>query len=405
MMNQRKLIFILFLLPVSIFLNSCNEGPTEIGYNFLQDTTLIKKITSDDTTLIYKVESKMHSTCLFNTGGMFVGKSHNITGISIIRFADIPDTLSYLQESDIQSLTLYLYPQRYALGDTVNGSNNFIIKKVNTPWTAAANWDSINTPNFMDYQIASYNQKITLEDTMAIIIIDLDKKIIPEWFQLQPDTNIAIVNYGIALIPDDNSTIINTFGAEGINVEESLKSPSLRIIYKDKNKNYEIDTLYLSSGINATFFKPDDYDKNDVVIQGGLNLQSDFYFDVSMLPPFSGINKVQLELTLNPSKTYSGNLGQSKTIMLSYVNDTLNPASNYYYYAEPSDSNSTTYIAQSITSAVQLWNRGKGKGILSLSPSDFNEQYQKLDRLVFYGINDPDSTKRPKVKIFYNVIK
>jgi len=114
-----------------------------------------------------------------------------------------------------------------------------------------------------------------------------------------------------------------------------------------------------------------------VVIQGGLNLQSDFYFDVSMLPPFSGINKVQLELTLNPSKTYSGNLGQSKTIMLSYVNDTLNPASNYYYYAEPSDSNSTTYIAQSITSAVQLWNRGKGKGILRLSPSDFNEQYQK----------------------------
>jgi len=107
---------------------------------------------------------------------------------------------------------------------------------VNTPWTAAANWDSINTPNFMDYQIASYNQKITLEDTMAIIIIDLDKKIIPEWFQLQPDTNIAIVNYGIALIPDDNSSIINTFGAEGINVEESLKSPSLRIIIKIRTR-------------------------------------------------------------------------------------------------------------------------------------------------------------------------
>ncbi len=53
-----------------------------------------------------------------------------------------------------------------------------------------------------------------------------------------------------------------------------------------------------------------------------------------MLPPFSGINKVQFELTLNPQKSYCGNFTQSKEIMISYVNDTLNPASTYSYYGD-----------------------------------------------------------------------
>jgi hypothetical protein len=91
--------------------------------------------------------------------------------------------------------------------------------------------------------------------------------------------------------------------------------------------------------------------------------------------------------------------------MINYVSDTLNPASNYYYYANPADSNSNVYTANSITSAVQLWNRGKGKGILRVNGYNFSDQYQKLDRWVFYGINEPDSTKRPRVKIYYNVIK
>lgn len=404
-MNHRKLISTFFLVITAIFLYACNEGPTEIGYNLLEDTTTVQKLTSDDTTIIYDITSQVHSANLFNTGRIFLGKARGIEAVSIIRFADIPDTLSYLQEGDIESVRLYLYPERYAMGDTINGTNNFIIKKVNMPWTAQANWDSISVPGFMDYQIASYNEKITLEDTMEVMTIDLDKKIIPEWFQLQPDTNIAVVNYGIALLPQDNSSIINSFGGEGINTQYMGTSATLRVVYKEKNKNYDIDTLFLYTGINSTFFKPDNYDSTDIIIQGGLDLQSDLYFDVSMLPPFSGINRVQLELTLNPEKSFSGNLEQTRKIMINYVNDTLNPASNYFYFAEPADSNSQVYTAYSISSAVQLWNRGKGKGVLRLNGYNFSDQYQKLDRWVFYGNNEPDSTKRPRVKIYYNVIK
>jgi hypothetical protein len=402
-MNSKIIRYILFLIFCSAFFYACNEGPTEVGYNFLQDTTLIKKITSDDTTLIYDLKTQTRSPMLFNMGRMFVGKANGIEAISIIRFADIPDTLSYLKESDIVSVTLYFSPERYAIGDTINGANPFIIKKVNLPWAENATWDSISVPNFMGYQIGSYDKKITLKDTMAVESISLDAKFVPEWLQLRPDTNVAVINYGIALIPQDNSTIINSIGAEGISTEYAGISPTLEIIYKDKNN--EQDTLYLNSGINTSFFKLDNYDKNDIVIQGGVDLQTDLYFDVSMLPPFSGINKVQLELTLNPQKSYCGNFTQSKEIMISYVNDTLNPAATYSYYAGPEDTTSNVYIAKSITSAIQLWNRGKGKGILRLSPYEFVDHYQKLDRWVFYGINEQDSTKRPRVKIYYNIIK
>ncbi|HRT67510.1 MAG TPA: hypothetical protein P5216_02095, partial [Bacteroidota bacterium] len=152
-MNSKIIRYILFLIFCSAFFYACNEGPTEVGYNFLQDTTLVKKITSDDTTLIYDLKAQTRSPMLFNMGRMFVGKANGIEAISIIRFANIPDTLSYLQESDIVSVTLYFSPERYALGDTINGANPFIIKKVNLPWAENATWDSISVPNFMGYQI------------------------------------------------------------------------------------------------------------------------------------------------------------------------------------------------------------------------------------------------------------
>jgi hypothetical protein len=74
-MNSKIIRYILFLIFCSAFFYACNEGPTEVGYNFLQDTTLIKKITSDDTTLIYDLKTQTRSPMLFNMGRMFVGKA------------------------------------------------------------------------------------------------------------------------------------------------------------------------------------------------------------------------------------------------------------------------------------------------------------------------------------------
>ncbi len=112
------------------------------------------------------------------------------------------------------SVTLYFSPERYAIGDTINGANPFIIKKVICLGQKMPLGIQFLFPTLWVIKLGRMTKKITLKDTMAVESISLDAKFVPEWLQLRPDTNVAVINYGIALIPQDNSTIINSIGAE-----------------------------------------------------------------------------------------------------------------------------------------------------------------------------------------------
>jgi hypothetical protein len=121
-----------------------------------------------------------------------------------------------------------------------------------------------------------------------------------------------------------------------------------------------------------------------------------------MIPRFSGIAKMELELTLNTAKSSFGNLKPKEFFRIDFLSDTLGAQASYYYYADKTDSNSVVYKCSSITSAAQLWNRYSGKGILQMRSPDFDSQFQRLDKFVFYGLNDPDPAKRPRVKVIYS---
>lgn len=387
-----------FLYSIS-FLISCNEAPTDTGYNLINDTISVNVVTSDTTQLIYKTDTKSFSPCVANANVLFCGKSDNIQAASIIRFAYLPDSLSYLKESDIVSAKLTLFPNRYALGDTNNANFSFTLKKVENYWSVNANWDSISVPGFMSRDVGIYSGKILLQDTIPAITIDIDKKLITEWFQLKTDTLAAVVNWGVALIPAQSSNVIYSFGGEGIS-QTTDKIPTLQIIYNDSTAH--LDTLYLYAGLNAAFLNSTSNNNDDIVIQGGFDIRTNLYFNINQIPPFANISKMELDLTLNKEKSLIGNDTLKTLFRIDFVSDTTKSMyGNYYYYAVKSDSLSDVYSCVSVTSAAQVWNRFDGKGILQIGAADFASQYQVLDKLVFYGINDPDPAKRPKVRIVY----
>jgi len=381
------------------FFISCNEAPTDTGYTLINDTISVNVITSDTTQLIYKTDTKSFSPCVANANVLFCGKTDNIEAASIIRFAYIPDSLSYLKESDIVSAKLTLLPNRYALGDTNNANFSFTLKRVENYWSVNANWDSISVPGFMSRDVGSYSGKILLQDTMPAITIDIDKTLITEWFQLRTDTLAAVVNWGVALIPSQSSNVIYSFGGEGVS-QTTGKIPALQIIYN--NSTAHLDTLYLYAGLNAAFLNSTANNNDDIVIQGGLDMRTNLYFNINQIPPFANISKMELDLTLNKEKSLIGNDTLQTLFRIDFVSDTTKSMyGNYYYYAVKSDSLSNVYSCVSVTSAAQVWNRFDGKGILQVSAANFASQYQALDKLVFYGINDPDPAKRPKVRIVY----
>ena len=64
---------------------------------------------------------------------------------------------------------------------------------------------------------------------------------------------------------------------------------------------------------------------------------------------------------------------------------------------------SDKFIFTSITSAIETWNRGEGKGFLVFHSEGNQNELRELDKLVFYGINNaPDSSKMPTLTIIYS---
>ena len=189
-MFLKNISSIAFIFAIIVLLSSCNDKPTDIGAELLPSNADIKTLTSYDTTLltgnvVYAGKIESH-----NRGVIHVGAFRDNSVSSILRQDRVPDSLSYLTENDIDSVILTIYPERYALGDTVSGNYGFDIFKVDRRWSLdTTTWDSlfISPKNYWENQaIASYEGKITLADTMNPISIRLPKSLAVDWFRTVP---------------------------------------------------------------------------------------------------------------------------------------------------------------------------------------------------------------------------
>ncbi|MFA6572304.1 MAG: hypothetical protein WCT77_13840, partial [Bacteroidota bacterium] len=328
----------------------------------------------------------------------------------------IPDSLDYLTETEIESATLYLPIQRYALGDSGNpNALSFNIYKTGKAWTNLTTWDSLfaggsSTSDYFDYNIVrgSFNGSIIQGDTMPEIKIPFDKKLIVEWFQeeaalKQCTTKVDSAKHiiwGVSLIPDNSSTVLRTISAL---TAEGARPHSFILVYY-KTKTGSRDSVMITSAIDATVVNATSLPPADrIVVQGGVSLRSLMTFNLSSLPNLAAVHSIVLELTKDTDNSYSANYGLDSTLYMVLKSDTGSAAllkGSYYGYRNYS--NKAKWIFNDITSAGEYWTRYQKKGYLELMAEGLDNEYRQLDRLVFYGMNDPDINNRPKIKIIYS---
>jgi len=402
---MNKLIKLILLLLIYLLI-SCNDKPSELGVNLLPDTVVTKGISTLDTILIPITVSYKAYYPLFNYGINFIGKANGLTAITLSNFAGIPDTLGWLTEEKIDKVELSMYPQRYALGDTLNGILSFDIYKVARRWNPdTTNYDSliISPANYFGEKIASFNGKIELKDTMDIVRISLPKSLIIDWFKTEmvydtvkkDSVPKAIKNWGLAFVPTINNSVINSFAGNYIN---ATKTSTIFVNYKDKKDTSR--TISLDATIDVTFLDVPKFDSTEIIVFNGANIWTEIFFDLSMIPKFSGIHKAQLDLFLNEEKSFSGNYGLDSLIEANYFMN-KNSSSTFQYISAPN--NLGLYRFNSITSSVQVWNRTNGKGSIIIMPHSIRNQALELDKLVFYGLENPDPNKRPLLKVIYSL--
>ncbi len=406
----KKILFLITLFNLSFILFSCNEEPTFIGSTLLTDTITIYPISSNDHKLIIGNESVVNLHTTFNKGVIHIGRYNEYESITLMRFFEPIkdyDSLDFLKDytSDkIISCKLTLYTQNYALGDTTNPSAlSFKVYKAQSYWSNLSNWDSIFNNNVIDKSkiIAEFDGQIVQKDTMDNIVIDFDKDLVIEWFKewyKNKTEDSTLATWGIAFVPDENSNIIRTFKGVKIGTEE--KGTRLEIIFHKETDN--LDTLVITSAVEKSFYKFPNMEES-LSVQGSIETRGILKFDVSVIPPLASIHTAQLQLTLNRDKCLYGNFNLDSTLSGALLRDSSEITSFDFirnYYAEK-DLN--TFYFKSITSAVEYWNRyTNGKGEIIIYPEGTRNEYYELDRLVFYGIDEPDSTKRPKLTIIYS---
>ncbi len=382
---------------------SCNEKPTSITYSLLYDTVSIVALSSDTINFFKGNRTAYVPTPLFNVGAIFVGAADKYRAASLLRFKEtnLPDTLaSWLTQDRIDSVNLILPPSRYVFGDSLNPNFSFKIYLINQYWSNKITWDSLFndwTPNSRvdPASIGFFAGKIELKDSMPSITIPLQSSFIIDWLNKNKD---SIPIWGILLAPDPTCKIIHQIRAQYITEDTVNIHPQIVVKYRYKDNSQRI--WYINSAIDCSVAQvPPLNDSNSLVMQSGYSYRTIFQFDFSQIPKFSAIHYAQFELTIDQSQTISGNLGIDTIFTGSYFeNRSLDSLPIISFYGRR-EGNKLVY--PKVSTPIELWLKGNGKGELVFYSYGWNE-YRKLDRIAFYGVDAPDSRLRPKLKIIYS---
>lgn len=398
--------FFIFSSFVFIF-DSCNEKPTSIGIPLLIDTLTVLPFSSSQNKVFDRLRSFHNDLSLFNCGIVYIGQTTDTKAITMLRFieSNMPDSLSYLTPDQIISANLVLYPKKYTFGDYNTNYLSFKIYKVKDGqyWSNLTDWDSIydatgNTNYFETTPIGRWSGLIAEVDNGDSLVIPFtDFSFIPNWIKKANDTSLGPI-WGLALLPDASSNVIHQFG--GSSISNPNLAPVIRIMYRNQNSGLP-DSLNMYVAITSSFVKAPPLDSASMTIQGATSWRSQLFFDLSMLPQNASILKAQLELSYYPEKSLLGNLPVDTVLDAGlFLNDSVWKSPYITYYAAY-DPNNIKYVFPKINSSLEYWLRHTKQGNLVVIPAGWNEYY-RLDRITFHGIDDIDTTKRPKLIVIYS---
>jgi len=248
-------------IPLAMTMAEKVVGLISTIYPQMKDSGVAKRITE-----LEKEYGKLDPTVIFNSSCVYIGRTDSLKAIAMVRFQYIPDSLTYLTTDKISECYMELYPNEYAIGDTIGNNLSFNVYRVKKYWTAKTVCDSLfdetgNSDYFDVVSQGSYSKPIPYGDTVGPIRIDLNKQMLLDWFVMARD---SVINWGIAMISDENTNVIRQFSAQAIT--EDLKGAELTMYYT--NDKGEKDTLKLTAGIEASVVCIKQPATDNMVIQG-----------------------------------------------------------------------------------------------------------------------------------------
>ncbi len=390
----KKIIYKVSFLPLLIILvlAGCENNPNDLGLTFINpNDTAGSKIL--DTTIITSSSFRKY---INNNGSanMLVGthtaNGNTYTAKTLLQYQGI--TGSYGTGANVVSASLRLTYSKYAYKDT-NGTVAFNIYKVNRALNLlSVTNDSVSNSDIGTTSLGSYTGNPT---TQSAINIPLDNQTMTDWLKYAADSSYAVKNYGLALVPNTASTTIKGFSSE--NTTDTLR-PYITLVVQTKTS---LDTVVLRfpSSVSLTDAPTSVIPASEYfLVQNGVSFRNIMKFNFGSLPSNVIINEAYLQITLNSSQSYITS-GTNNQIKVDMVTDSSTKATNdESFFMTRLDS--ITYTVR-INPIVQRWNSNINPNY-GLSLRNVSET-QNLDNFIFYNSDNPDVSKRPKLRIRYSI--
>lgn len=378
--------------------SGCNDLPSPVGAEFLPDTAQLLSLQLP----LAEAHTERLDQPLFNAGILYLGRFQDLEARTLLRFTDIPDTLSWLSSAEIVSAHLELTPLRYTLGDSTGGSSfvPFRIVKVLRLWTPKATWDSLfaggDAGVLAPDELGRWEAPIPLQDTLQPLRIELNdagRQLIAEWLRFQADSLLRQQIYGIALVPLPTATAIRAFSTQAIGQLER-PAPRLEILYRRTADR--VDTLRLTAGYAGSFLSPAAADTlQRLVIQPGIQYRGAVHIRLDTLPPLAALYRAELRLFLDSAGCWTGNRELSRMLVL-IPSDSGAPS--WLTTTATYDATSGAYVSKSLAPMLEYWLRRQRRGTLWISlPA--SELYGHLDRVSLFRTG----AQAPQLVLLYRV--
>lgn len=387
-----KKIVLAIAAVFSIHFLACSDSPSSVGEEFLTDDLI--SVNSFDSSIDSMDQNSSYFkevVPLGNSSRLLLGKFEGVTASMLLRFTfTLADSI---KEDVIAGSTKILsasitFTNNYSIGEA-SAPYDFAIHKVNQFWTPLGfSADSLSTLSYdPDDRIISKN----ITDTLTTI--ELDTSLVHDWLLYASDATMGS-NLGIYLNPSEQSQKVLGFEAFSVS---GTNYPSVQLIIE--KAGVYVDTLTSSIFGDVSIVAGDlpVADIGNIIVQSGLTVNSRLYFDLSVLPEGSVINKAELFLTEDTLKSKVGS-NYSSIISSFFVIDST---------TDSSDAASVILLTKSgnifsgeITSFARSWQfNNNNQGIILKNYDRLNG----LEKFVLYGSDYIDQQLRPKIKITYTL--
>lgn len=387
-----KQIFLFIIL--TIFLAACNNDPTSVGSELLQDANKIKlnEFNTQKENVRLSSNTFKKKITLGVSDKLILGKNSYVESYILLSFQIyLADSLiTKIKDNKLKVAETWMDMKvKYSLGDK-NLPFDFTVHQVRKQWGSDAfNYDSLKILNY-DANDVSYSRSIT--DTL--VKFNLVPNTVFEWLKYSVDSTLAPKNYGLLFKP--TSATQRLLGFKGYQLKNDPDVPTLYIVLEQPSVFK--DTILVSPYMDIHVVNGTEiYSPNDIVLEGGMGYKGYLFFDLSMLPSNIIISKATLELSVDSLKSFDGT-PSSDSIVVKVLKDSVSKSytSDSTYYAILSRSGNV--FSGDISWMVQKWVSGKEENHgLELSLAD---EKSSVARIWIYGSKQSEAL-RPRLKIYY----